>query len=75
MLPVLSNICITGNTITHHRGRLLHAHGVEELHFSGNRPEASCRYPMEPWVDAMDLGSGVVSATVEVPTGWGRQET
>jgi hypothetical protein len=72
MLPVLSNIRITGNTISHHRGRLLHAHGVQELHFSGNRLEPSSRYPMEPWAEAVDIGPGVVSASVELPTGWGQ---
>ena len=73
MLPVLGTIRITDNNITHHRGRLLHAHGIQRLIFTDNRVEYSRRYPVEAFDEAVDLGAGVISATVEPPLVWGRK--
>jgi hypothetical protein len=64
---VLRNVRILDNTIIRHRGRLLHAHGVDGLTFAGNRLVASTRYPVSPADALFDLGDAVNNAHLENP--------
>lgn len=62
-VPVLRNARILDNTIIRHRGRLLHAHGIDGLEFTGNQLIASTRYPVLPAVDLFDF-KGVLHAKI-----------
>ena len=63
-------VTITGNRITHHRGRFLHAHGIANLTVTGNRLDHSGRYPQQARGIAIDLGPGIGAANVTAPDGW-----
>lgn len=65
-VPVIRNVSISDNTIIRHRGRLLHAHGVGGLNFTGNRVMDSTHYPVEPLETPIELGPGVCDARIEI---------
>ena len=65
--PVLQNVRIENNLFIRHRGRLLHAHGVEGLVFRNNEVQASTRHPVSHPDSLIELGAGMGQHTVENP--------
>ncbi len=66
--PVLQNVRIENNLFIRHRGRLLHAHGVEGLVFRNNEVQTSTRYPVSHPANLIELGTGMGQHTVESPS-------
>lgn len=64
---VLRNIRIEDNVIIRHRGRLLHAHGVDGLVFAGNRVSDSVYYPLNLQTPAICASEGVHNVRIENP--------
>jgi len=62
---VLRQVLIADNTVIRHRGRFLHAHGVDGLTVTGNQIIQSTRYPLAPEEPLVHLGEGVLNATIQ----------
>lgn len=65
--PALRNIRVEDNTIIRHRGRVLHAHGVDGLVFRNNVVRDSRRYAVSHPPALIDLGPGMGACAVESP--------
>lgn len=57
--PVMRNITVEQNTIIRHRGRALHAHGVDGLVFRQNTIRDASRHPGSDPASLIDLGPGM----------------
>jgi hypothetical protein len=63
--PVIGTVRVVNNTVVRHRGKLVHAHGVDRLVVSGNRVTDSTRYPVLSPGAQVEVGKGIRDAAVE----------